>query len=43
MLYSFNDANAQERHTTQYLEMFGNSGIYHEGWAAVTKHRTPWI
>jgi arylsulfatase A-like enzyme len=43
MVYSFNDANAQDRHTTQYFEMFGNRGIYHEGWAAVTKHRTPWI
>ena len=23
--------------------MFGNRGIYHKGWTAVTKHRTPWI
>lgn len=22
--------------------MHGNRGIYHEGWTAVTKHRTPW-
>ncbi len=22
--------------------MFGNRGIYHQGWTAVTKHRTPW-
>lgn len=22
--------------------MFGNRGIYHDGWTAVTKHRTPW-
>jgi arylsulfatase len=22
--------------------MFGNRGIYHKGWTAVTKHRTPW-
>jgi arylsulfatase len=22
--------------------MFCNSGIYHKGWSAVTKHRTPW-
>jgi arylsulfatase len=22
--------------------MLGNRGIYHRGWAAVTKHRTPW-
>ena len=42
MLYSFNDANAAERHATQYFEMFGNRGLYHKGWTAVTKHRTPW-
>ena len=39
---SFNDADAAERHETQYFEMFGNRGIYHKGWTAVTKHRTPW-
>ncbi|MBP7937844.1 MAG: arylsulfatase [Phycisphaerae bacterium] len=43
MLYSFNDANAAERHETQYFEIFGNRGIYHKGWTAVTKHRTPWV
>jgi len=42
MLYSFNDAKAADRHETQYFEMFGNRGIYHKGWTAVTKHRTPW-
>jgi len=42
MGYSFNDAEAEDRHTTQYFEMFGNRGIYHDGWTAVTKHRTPW-
>jgi arylsulfatase len=42
MLYSFNDADAADRHETQYFEMFGNRGIYHKGWSAVTKHRTPW-
>ena len=42
MVYSFNDAGAAERHETQYFEMFGNRGIYHKGWTAVTKHRTPW-
>jgi Sulfatase len=42
MAYSFNDAAAPERHETQYFEMFGNRGIYHKGWTAVTKHRTPW-
>jgi arylsulfatase len=43
MLYSFNDAKAPERHETQYFEMFCNRGIYHRGWSAVTKHRTPWV
>ena len=39
MLYSFNDAKAAERHETQYFEMFGNRGIYHKGWTAVTQAR----
>jgi arylsulfatase A-like enzyme len=43
MRYSFDDADAVERHETQYFEMFGNRGIYHKGWTAVTKHKTPWI
>jgi arylsulfatase A-like enzyme len=43
MLYAFSDADAAERHNLQYFEMFGNRGIYHNGWSAVTKHRTPWI
>jgi arylsulfatase A-like enzyme len=43
MLYSFSDPNAAERRETQYFEMFGNRGIYHKGWAAVTKHATPWV
>ncbi len=43
MMYSFNDAAGPERHDLQYFEMFGNRGIYHKGWSAVTKHRTPWM
>jgi arylsulfatase len=43
MAYSFNDAKAAERHETQYFEMMGNRGIYHKGWTAVTRHRTPWL
>ena len=42
MAYSFDDAGAAERRTTQYFEMFCNRGIYHQGWTAVTRHRTPW-
>ena len=43
MLYSFNEAKAADRHETQYFEMFGNRGIYHKGWTAVTRHKTPWL
>ncbi len=43
MAYSFDDAGADERHTTQYFEMFCNRGIYHQGWTAVTKHGVPWM
>jgi len=43
MLYSFNEADAADQHETQYFEMFGNRGIYHKGWTAVTRHKTPWI
>jgi arylsulfatase A-like enzyme len=43
MLYSFDDAKAGERRETQYFEMLGNRGIYHKGWTAVTRHRTPWV
>lgn len=43
MAYSFDDPAAPDRHTTQYFEIGGNRGIYHEGWTAVTKHATPWL
>ncbi|MGB6741933.1 MAG: arylsulfatase [Candidatus Cybelea sp.] len=42
MAPTFNDAKAAEEHSLQYFEMFGNRGLYHQGWTAVTKHRTPW-
>jgi arylsulfatase len=42
MVYSFDDAGAADRHTTQYFEMVVNRGIYHQGWTAVTRHSTPW-
>jgi arylsulfatase len=42
MLGSIDDGAAEERHTTQYFEMCGNRGIYHEGWTAVTQHGVPW-
>jgi arylsulfatase A-like enzyme len=43
MVYAFDDAESPERHDLQYFEMFGNRGVYHRGWSAVTKHRTPWV
>jgi len=43
MAYSFDDADADDRHTTQYFEMFCNRGIYHQGWTAVTRHSIPWV
>ncbi len=42
MLYSADNAKATERRKTQYFEMFGNRGIYHEGWMASTRHSIPW-
>ena len=43
MTYAFDDAAADDRHETQYFEMFVNRGIYHKGWTAVTRHSTPWV
>jgi hypothetical protein len=43
MVPSFDDAGAPEFREVQYFEMFGNRGIYHQGWTACTKHGTPWV
>ena len=43
LLYSFNDANANEKHTVQYFEMFGNRGVYQDGWYARTIHKAPYL
>ena len=43
MLYTIDDAKAKDRRTTQYFEMFGNRGIYHDGWVACTRHSIPWL
>ena len=33
----------RRRHVTQYFEMLGNRGLYHDGWKIVTYHgRKPW-
>jgi len=42
MMYSFDDANANEHHTQQYFEMFGNRAMYKDGWLARTVHKAPW-
>jgi len=42
MVYTFDNAKAQDKHTTQYFEIFGNRGIYHDGWLAQTVHKAPW-
>jgi arylsulfatase A-like enzyme len=42
MVYTFDDAKAAGRHTTQYFEIFGNRALYHEGWVAATIHKAPW-
>ncbi|MCL7963930.1 MAG: arylsulfatase [marine benthic group bacterium] len=42
LVYSFDDGDAAEQHTTQYFEMFGNRAIYDDGWFARTIHRAPW-
>jgi arylsulfatase len=42
ILYSFDDAKAKDRRTTQYFEMFGNRAIYHDGWTACVQHSVPW-
>ena len=41
MAYSFDQADAPERHETQYFEVLGNRGIYHKGWTAVAAHNPP--
>ena len=42
LAYTFNDAGAAEQHKVQYFEMFGNRGIYQDGWFARTIHRPAW-
>jgi arylsulfatase A-like enzyme len=41
--YTFDDANAPERHTQQYFEMFASRAMYKEGWWAASRpERKPW-
>jgi arylsulfatase len=46
MMYTFDAKNASAPSTrkTQYFEMMGDHGIYHDGWLAGTKvMRPPWV
>ena len=44
MAYTFDDAKAPTRHTTQYFEIVANRGIYQDGWmASTTPLRLPWV
>jgi arylsulfatase A-like enzyme len=46
MAYTFDKANADapSKHDTQYFEMFGNRGIYRNGWyACTTPPAGPWL
>jgi len=42
MLYAFNTPKAPDRHMTQYFEIAGGRGIYHDGWFAGVVHSVPW-
>ncbi|HLO79354.1 MAG TPA: hypothetical protein VK166_00260, partial [Chitinophagaceae bacterium] len=42
LIYSFSDPAAKDQHTVQYFEMFGNRGVYSDGWFARTIHRPAW-
>jgi hypothetical protein len=42
--YTFDSPDAPERKSTQYFEIMGSRGIYHQGWMASTfGPRTPWV
>lgn len=44
LVYTFDDAKAPTRHSTQYFELVGNRGIYKDGWMAnTTPLRLPWV
>ncbi len=43
MAYTFDDPDSPSQRATQYFELFGNRGIYHEGWfAGTTPVAAPW-
>ncbi|HBE69563.1 MAG TPA: arylsulfatase [Planctomycetaceae bacterium] len=42
MVYTFDDAKAAGTRKTQYFEILGSRGIYHEGWFASARCGIPW-
>jgi arylsulfatase len=43
LVYAWDDAKAKTNHPTQYFEMTGYLGVYHEGWSLCGKpYRVPW-
>ena len=38
LAYTFDDAAAATRKETQYFELLGDRGIWHQGWKAVARH-----
>lgn len=43
MAYTFKDARAKDRRTTQYFEIAGNRAIYDKGWVAASRLFIPWV
>jgi arylsulfatase len=44
MAYTFGDAKAKGRRTTQFFDIMGSRGVYHDGWFACTfGPRIPWV
>ncbi len=44
MAYTFADAKAAGRRTTQFFDIMGSRGIYHDGWfASALGPREPWV
>ena len=42
LAYTFDEPDAADRHRVQYFEIFGNRGVYADGWFAGTIHLEPW-
>ena len=40
LTYTFDDAVTETRKRTQYYEMLGHRALWHEGWKAVTMHKS---